>query len=427
LRRIDAEVLRFALSGIAAVILLGAAGVYLLQHVGQSEATRDAKQISEVAGRGAVEPFVTPALERGQPAAIAQLDQVVHHALLQSQIVRVKIWTRDGRIVYSDEHRLIGQQYRLASDDLRAFTQGTTEAGVSDLTRPENRFERRFGKLLEVYLPIRDSTGRKLLFEDYERYSSVAASGRRLWIAFAPAIVGVLVLLWLVQLPLVWRGARRLRHAQAERERFLSQAIQASETERRRIARDLHDGAVQNLAGVSYSLTAAADRIGSLSSDESAAAMREAASSTRGTIKELRSLLVDIYPPDLHRTGLEAAVRDLVASLAPRGVAAHVDVPGDLDLRPEIETLFYRCTQEALRNVAAHADASEVTVRVETLDGRVRLRVGDNGRGFAPEAAAQDGHFGLVMLADLASELGGRLDIQSEPGSGTCVQVDAPL
>src|SRR5262249_37112434 len=168
-------------------------------------------------------------------------------------------------------------------------------AAVRALARPENRFERHFDKLLEVYLPIRGPNGERLLFETYERYSSIAASGRSLWLAFAPAILGTLALLWLIQLPLAWRGARQLREHQLQRERLLQRAIESSELERRRIARDLHDGAVQDLAGVSYSLTAGAQRI---EDPETAALLHEAASGTRRTIRELRSLLVDIYPPD---------------------------------------------------------------------------------------------------------------------------------
>jgi signal transduction histidine kinase len=237
-----------------------------------------------------------------------------------------------------------------------------------------------------------------------------------------PAIFGSLALLWLVQLPLAWRAARRLREGQDERETLLRRAVESSELERRRIARDLHDGAVQDLAGVSYSLTAAADVI---ESPEAALAMREAAAGTRRTIKELRTLLVDIYPPDLHRTGLEAAIRDLVAPLGPRGIEAELDVDPDLRLRPAVETLLYRCAQEALRNVATHSGATRVDVQIEAENGHVRLTVLDDGRGFAGEPG--EGHLGLRLLGDLARDAGGRLELSSQPGEGTRLSVEAPL
>ena len=413
-------VARYALSGFAALVVLAAAGVYLLERIGRSEAIRDAKQVTAVAGRGVVERNVTPALERGDPAAVARMDAVVRRISAAGNVVRVKIWLPDGRIVYSDEHRLIGSRYALGEDEQAAIANGETEADVSDLQRPENRFERRFGKLLEVYLPIRDTAGRKVLYEDYERYSSVASSGRQLWLSFAPAVFGALALLWLVQIPLAWRAARKLQSGQAERERLLRHAIEASEAERRRIAHDLHDGAVQDLAGVSYSLTATAES----APDDVAVVMREAAEDTRRTIKELRTLLVDIYPPDLHRTGLAAALRDLVAPLAPRGVEVTLELSEPVELPEPIETLFYRCAQEALRNVVKHAQADHVLVRVET-DGRVRLTVEDNGVGPSADGEGR-GHFGLRLLDDLVRDAGGRLDVGSRNGRGTRVTVEVP-
>ena len=152
-------VARYALSGFAALVLLAGAGVYLLQHIGRDEAIRHAKELATLAGRGVVEHDVTPALERGEPAALETMDAVVRRIVAGGNVVRVKIWLPDGRIVYSDQHRLIGSTYDLGEDERAALRAGTAEADISDLNRPENRFERRFGKLLEVYLPIRDTAG----------------------------------------------------------------------------------------------------------------------------------------------------------------------------------------------------------------------------------------------------------------------------
>lgn len=418
-------VLRFAVSGLAALILLGTAGVYVLRHTGRSEAIRNATEVAQVAGRGAVEPALTPALMHGDPRAIAGVDRVVHRGVLQGDVVRVKVWTPSGRIVYSDEHRLIGQRYELDEDDLRTIATGKAAAQLSDLSRPENRFERQFGKLLEVYVRIKSPTGGPLMFEAYQRYSSIAASSRRVWLAFVPAILGALALLWLVQLPIAWGAARRLREGQAQRERLLNRAIESSELERRRIARDLHDGAVQDLAGVSYNLTAAAGSVDTTTTEETREILTEAASDTRRAIRELRSLLVDIYPPDLHRTGLEAALRDLVAPLAPRGIEADLQVPERLELTQATEMLFYRSAQEALRNVVKHADATHVCLSVQQDDGVTRLIVHDDGRGFDPGHVG-DGHLGIQLLTDLAREAGGQLRLESSPAGGTRVCVEVP-
>src|SRR3954451_604369 len=121
-------VLRYALSGVAALILLGAAGVYLLQHVGRDEAIRNAREDAELAGHGVVEPAITAGLISGRQTAIARLDRVVRRGILRGRIVRVKIWDAGGRIVYSDEHRLIGSRYESGAEELQSIRLGQTKA-----------------------------------------------------------------------------------------------------------------------------------------------------------------------------------------------------------------------------------------------------------------------------------------------------------
>src|SRR5919199_6750397 len=96
-------VLKFAASGLAVVVLLGVVGVELLRRTGTREAIRNAKETTRLAGRGIVQPAVTDALLRGDPRALARVDRVVRRDVLRDPSVRVKIWTGDGRIVYSDE------------------------------------------------------------------------------------------------------------------------------------------------------------------------------------------------------------------------------------------------------------------------------------------------------------------------------------
>ena len=96
--------------------------------------------------------------------------------VLDSSLVRVKVWNRQGTILYSDEPRLIGERVRARRPtNAASLDAGAIEADVSDLTKPENRFERRYGKLLEVYLPIQTPSGKPLLFEAYYDYALVVA------------------------------------------------------------------------------------------------------------------------------------------------------------------------------------------------------------------------------------------------------------
>jgi signal transduction histidine kinase len=318
---------------------------------------------------------------------------------------------------------LIGARYHLGPEDLAEFKGTKAHAEVSDLSKPENRFERQFGKLLEVYLPIQTPSGTPLRYETYYRSSFISARGRRIFGAFAPPMIGALVLLALIQLPLAWWLARRVQRGQDERERLLRRAIEASDVERRRIARDLHDGVVQDLAAVSFSLAASAEGAPSPYDSE----LRDAAAETRHGIGQLRTLLVEIYPPELHRAGLEAALTDVLAAASARGLETKLDVDPQAELGRDTEALFFRVGQEAIRNAVKHSGAKHVSVSVGAVDGRALLEVSDDGRGFDPATAGGDGHFGLRAVDELVRDAGGELKVDSAPGKGArlSVEVDA--
>ena len=419
-------VTQFALAGLAVLAVFGAAALLALRSLGNAEALRDARQFATLAGQGIVEPTVATGLLRGEPQAIAAVDRIVQERVLGERVVRVKLWARDGRIAYSDEPRLIGARFPLDSEKLDVLRTGATKASLSDLSGPENRYERGQGDLYEVYLPIRAPDGTPLLFETYQRRSAVASTGRRIWMPFAALLLGSLVLLWLVQVPLAWRLDRRLRRSQAEREALLVHAVEASDDERRRIAADLHDGPVQDLAGISYSLSAAAQTEGSPAARET---LQQAAAGTRDSMRRLRTLLVEIHPPNLRASGLEAALADLLAPLRARGAQTELTVGPELGLHEDAERIVYRAAAEALRNVERHAGARRVAVSVERKGDGVRLVVTDDGAGFAPsdrERRREEGHVGLSLLEELAARAGGRLDVRSAPGEGTTFELELP-
>ena len=411
------SLVQFALAALAAVILLGVLAAAVLRNQTRDEAIREAKDVTRLAGRGIAEPSLTPGIYTGDPAAKARVWRALRPQVLQEPVVRVKIWTADGRILWSDQPRLIGSHYPLGAEELKAMRAGRTNAEVSDVSKPENRFERNYEKLLEVYLPIRGPDGRKLLFESYSRFSSITESGRRQAESLVLPLVGTLFLLWLATLPLAWRLARRLQQRQLEREALLQRAIDAQDRERRRIAGALHDDVVQDLAGLGYSLAAAAARTESPE-------LREAAAQTRQTMRKLRSTLVDIYPPSLQRAGLHAAIDDLAGALR-----ADVDVqaPASTGLPPEKDALLFRTVQEGLRNVAKHANAEHVTVRIQVANGVASAEVADDGQGFERGESKDREHMGLGMLSDLAEEAGGQLVVSSVPGAGTKVKLEVPV
>jgi two-component system NarL family sensor kinase len=428
-RRLPSAVWKFALSGLAVLVLIVGAGVFILDRIAEDDAIENAAEITRLAAHGAVEPNLTDAMLTGDPAALRRLDKLVRTRVLSSSVVRVKLWSPDGRILYSDESRLIGQRHTLTPDVLSVIQTGGVDAGVADLTRPANAYDGGTGKLLEVYTAVRTPSGQPLVFELYRDYSSVTADAREAWWTFGLAALGALVALWLIQLPLALNLARRLRRGQEDREQLLIRAIDASDAERRRIAADLHDGVVQDLAGLSFSLAAAADRATARGAVESSDILDRAAASARRAVRQMRSLLVDIYPPNLHTVGLESAIRDLLSPLQAQGIASNLEVAPDLRLAPATERLLFVTAREAIRNVSRHADASEARVCVATDGTRVELVVVDDGRGFPADevlAKGPNGHLGLALLTDLAERAGGDLAVVSRNGHGTRLTLGVP-
>ncbi len=416
---------QYVAAGVVALALLVVASGWLSQRAAVTQAVEDAERATNLLASSVVGPALSPALARGQPARLDRFDRLIRSHVLGGDILRVKLWDRSGRIVYSDETRLIGQRFDLGPQETAILAGGGSDAEPSDLAQPENVFERAFGRLLEVYTQVRPRHGAPLLFEAYYSYDDVTRRSAEVLSAFRPITVGGLLLFLLLTVPLVWALARRLELAGAERERLLLSAAEASDTERRRIARDLHDGVVQELAGTSFALSASAQQLPDR--PELASRLSHLGLGVRRSIRSLRSLLVEIYPPDLRTDGLRAALADLVVPATDAGVEVSVEVAEALELPNELTALVWRVAQEAVRNALRHAEAHWLRIVVRSSKGDVHAEVSDDGRGFDPAAAGPYGHFGLRVLAELAREHGGELTVDSAPGRGTTVRLQVPL
>lgn len=420
--------LKFTGAAIVALAALAVIAALILRSVSETEAINQAKQVTQVLARSAVQPAIDRGLLTGDPESRRRIDRIIRSRVLSPDVVRVKIWSADGRIIYSDDPRLIGAKYQLGDDELEALGGGKVDAEVSDLSQPENRFDRGQGKLLEVYLPVDVPGGQPLLFETYQRFSTVAQSGSDLLGRFAPALIGALIAVALLLVPLTWSLARRLRREHDRRETLLRRALDASELERRRIAGDLHDGILQDLSAAAFSLSALGERT-QPAEDGVKATLVKAADTCRGAVRTLRSMLVEIYPPRLRDAGLDSALADLLTPLKERGIETELEVEPGLELPGAVEALVFRVGQEAIRNAAAHANAQRIAVTVAADDGSVRLVVRDDGDGFSPAQALdrqREGHLGLRLLRDLAADAGGSLELDSAPGKGTTVTLEAP-
>ena len=361
-----------------AVLLLGTE--MLNDRAAEDEAITDAQATTEVLARSVAQPEVPRGLVDGDPGAVDRFDRLALERLLVRDVRRIKIWSADGTIVYSDEVRLIGEQFALDEDELEVLREGGTDAEVADLTEQENRYESKAKGLVEVYTQLLSPEGEPLLFEAYfflagieDRQAQVIGPFRRITLGALAVLVGVAT-------AMLWVLTRRVTRAAAERERLLRNAASASDAERRRIARDLHDGVVQDLAGSAYTLSAlareadGADRI----------ALDETSDVLRRSLHSLRSLLVEIHPPGLTADSLPAALQDLTAPLEASGVEVRVRADGGSEADEDTVALVWRVAQEAVRNTLRHAEAGSVSIDLREEGKSIILEVTDDGVGFAP-------------------------------------------
>jgi signal transduction histidine kinase len=211
-------------------------------------------------------------------------------------------------------------------------------------------------------------------------------------------------------------STRRAHELSASRERIIA----AQDEERRRLARNIHDGAQQHLVALAVNLRLARTLV-ARSPDRLPAALTELIQVAEDTIGTLSDLSRGIYPRALSERGLAAALGAVVAvSSLPVDLAVE-PLPRP---RPDIEATLYFCCLEALQNAAKHSAATRAAVRLgRTADGLV-LAVSDDGTGFVPHTVGL-GH-GLVNMRDRAESVGGRLRVDSAPGRGTQIQVLVP-
>ncbi len=209
---------------------------------------------------------------------------------------------------------------------------------------------------------------------------------------------------------------QRLDELQASRQRLVT----AQDTERRRIERNLHDGAQQNLVALKLKI-ALAKNLAASDPQKAQTALDELTGETNTAIETLRELARGLYPPVLAQDGLAAAIEAHV-----RRMPISVDVvAGALPRYPqEMEASVYFCVLEALQNIVKHSGASKATVRLDESDGRLVFSVSDDGHGMDP-AKARSGS-GMQNMRDRVEVLGGRLSVESTPGKGTVIEGAIP-
>ena len=253
------------------------------------------------------------------------------------------------------------------------------------------------------------------------------------WVVIAAVPLGALILLlgipglnalgrlygWFAGL-LLGSNADPVLTAQVhELEDARSRIIAAADAERRRIERDLHDGAQQRLVALALNLRMAEQR--AEAGDPGAAELvRQAGEEANLALKELRDLARGIHPAILTNRGLPAALEDLASRAT---VPVEVVATPDERLPDPVEAAAYFVVSECLANIGKHAEATSATVAARSVDGRLIVEVADDGRG----GASLDGGSGVQGLLDRVGALGGTLTVESPPGAGTRVIAEIPL
>jgi signal transduction histidine kinase len=220
--------------------------------------------------------------------------------------------------------------------------------------------------------------------------------------------------------------AEQERRTASEMRALYRQAVTAREMERGRIARELHDGVLQDLCAVTRDLKAQEAQ-----ARANGALFVDLAGRSGETVNALRAICNDLRPPLLQHD-LAAALKALVEELDARSPAPiHIEVTTDnLRLPDDAALAIFRIIQEALHNAIQHADASEVAVRLTQYPDRLRLTVTDDGRGILggvePARFVAQGHFGLAGMRERAAMIGAKLDIQTAADYGTVVILELP-
>jgi two-component system, NarL family, sensor kinase len=405
-------IFQFALASAALLVVVAAIGALALRHLATDEALNDARTVTVAFSRGLLRNAVTPSVLERDPAAIAALDRRIHQTLLGHPIVRVKVWSPDGTIIYSDAHALIGQRFPLPDDLRESLSDGTVRAEVSDLSRPENRLERGRGKLVEVYLPVRLASGPLVMVEAYHPAGRIDAASRRIWGTFLPMLLGLLAALAAVQIPLAWAQSRRARADARTRERLARDAEQALQAERRRLATELHDGIAQDLAGVAFTLHAATAMPADAPDSDLRDALRRGAEVCRTSMTRMRELLADLRSAPAGEQDLHEAIGALARPLREAGAEVAIDVQVRRRLEDDAALRVHRTVRELLLDLRRRPGLSSVAIGVADRDGDIVVSVEHDAA-----AAGDPGSAGLDGLADRLASHGGSLTVARNGGA----------
>lgn len=405
-----------------------------------------------------VEGFVAPQLQSlasGPSLSQSDIDSLkglLNDSALRERVVSFRVWSIDGRVLYSPFPDLIGRQFDMSGERGQA-ARGSVIGDVSDLSDPENVYERQqWSRLIEIYLPVRAIGSSQIIAvaEFYQLPDELDAEVNRDRLIAWAMVAGATILAYLALVRVVRQGSETILRQQGElrdRVRELSTLLDQNarlsdrirhaaarttaltEMERRRIGSDLHDGPSQTLAFAMLRLDAVEGRLDATgrTGDEDVRAVRHA---LQEALVDMRTIAAGLRTPELENAEPVKIVRRAVADHE-RRAAARVSVstdaaPGDAPLATKIA--LYRILSEALSNASRHGGGAPVAVRVAgSDDGQLLVEVTDTGPGFDATRPPGAGHLGLAGMRERTEMLGGRFELVSGPGAGTTVRAWLPL
>lgn len=414
----------YLLLGLIALLAIGS-GTYLTSGaIARSDALHDAERVGVAVADLLVRPLLDGALN-GEPSQLEELNRALASEVRNGSIERIWVWDRSGRVRYADRPGIVGLSFPVPDPVARAIVEDASSVRVCDSADLPKSAELTGPRLVQVVLPLQLDPTTRLAMTAYFDYAPVTERAAALTRQMFPMMLAVLAVLQVVQVPIAYSLAVRVSRHQDERGQLLRRALSASERERRRIARDLHDGVVADLAGVGYVLSAVQESL----PEQQRGLVSRAGTVVRDAVAALRTVMVDLYPPDLAAGGLARAVEELAGPLRERGllVSLRLDLPGDLPA--PAAAAIYRFTREALRNVADHSHAGQVRVVLRHQQGRVLLAVDDDGVGLPDSGIDRrgEGHLGLRLLADSVRDLGGGFEATTSDLGGVAIRVSLPV
>ena len=220
-----------------------------------------------------------------------------------------------------------------------------------------------------------------------------------------------------------------LRTSYSHIRRLAARLLQAQESARSAIARDLHDDFCQKLALVGIGITSLKQSPSGLQDPRAQHALSELEQRTQGLFDDVRRLSHDLHPASLRVLGLGPALSAFVTEIETKqNVNIDYKATGDLThLDPDVSVCLFRLAQEAVRNAVTHGQARHVNIAVTRSRDAIDLTVGDDGRGFDLNAAREQGGLGLISMEERANSVGGTIEIVTGAGQGTTVRVQCPI